>query len=133
MGDEESVLFANDLFYTYFANRDISGMESLWADSGIVCIHPGWQPLYGREEVLESWRAIFGDEGVPDVKCRMPRATVYGNIAFIVCIEDLGRSFLCATNMFVRTEGEWRMTHHHAGPVHLDERDLPEEPSIPIN
>ena len=133
MGDEQSVIFANDRFYNSFANRDFGSMEKLWAESGVVCIHPGWQPLYGREKVLESWRVIFGDEGAPDVKCRMARAMLYGNTAFIICIEDLGRSFLCATNIFVLTEGQWRMIHHHAGPVHLEEGDLPEEPSIPVN
>lgn len=133
MGDEEAVLFANDRFYAAFAGRDVQAMEGIWAKKGATCIHPGWQPLYGREEILESWRAILGEEGSPHIKCRAPHAQLYGDTAAVICIEDLDGSFLCATNLFIREDGEWRMAHHHAGPVHMQEDDLPEEPDLSVN
>ncbi|MDG2319762.1 MAG: nuclear transport factor 2 family protein [Rhodospirillaceae bacterium] len=133
MGDEEAVLFANDRFYIAFTARDIKAMEELWATSGVICVHPGWQPLYGREEVLESWQAILGEEGAPAVKCRVPHATLHGDTAIVICIEELDGAFLCATNVFVREDGDWHMAHHHAGPVHMDESDLPEEPDVAVN
>ena len=98
-----------------------------------ICVHPGWQPLHGREEVLASWRAILGADAAPDVCCRVPRAILHGNTAIVICIEDLDGSFLCATNVFVREGDEWHMIHHHAGPVHMEKSDLPEEPGVAVN
>ncbi len=133
MGEEEAALFANDRFYTAFCAHDFEAMDELWASTGLICVHPGWQPLHGREEVMASWQAILGEETAPQVRCRLPRATIHGDTAFVICIEDLGESFLCATNVFTREGTEWRMIHHHAGPVHIQEQDLPEEPDIAVN
>ncbi len=134
MGDEEAVLFANDRFYTAFAARDIGAMEDLWAASCVICVHPGWEPLYGREEVMASWHAILGEDGAPDeVRCRAPRATLHGDTAIVICIEDLEGAFLCATNIFVREGMEWHLVHHHAGPVQMEESDLPEEQDVAVN
>ena len=133
MGDEEAVLFANDRFYTAFAARDFKAMEDLWATTGVICVHPGWAPLFGREDVLESWQGILGEEEAPQVRCRAPQATLRGDTAIVICIEDIDGSFLCATNVFMREDGQWRMIHHHAGPVDMDESDLPEEPDVAVN
>lgn len=133
MGDEEAVLFANDRFYTAFTAKDVSAMEALWADSKVLCVHPGWQPLYGREEVLDSWRGILGEEQSPAIQCHAPKATVYGDTAVVVCIEEIEGAFLCATNVFIRSGTEWRLAHHHAGPVNMSEGDLPEEPDVRVN
>lgn len=132
-GDEEAVLFANDRFYAAFMAKDIAAMEALWSNSRILCIHPGWQPLYGRDEVIESWRGILAEEGGPDIQCHAPRVTVYGDTAVVVCIEEIEDAFLCATNLFVREGREWRLAHHHAGPANIQEGDLPEEPDVQVN
>ena len=44
-------------------------------------------------------------------------ARVFGAVAVVICRELVSGSPLVATNVFVREEGEWRMSHHHAGPV----------------
>jgi len=132
-GDEEAVLFANDRFYAAFAGRDVAAMEEVWSTGPVLCVHPGWQPLYGREDVLDSWRGILGEGSAPDIVCHAPRATVFETSAVVVCIEEVGGAFLCATNMFVRDDGEWRMCHHHAGPVNVSLQDLPEEPDVAMN
>ena len=60
MSEREAVLFANDAFYLCFAGEDVDSMDGLWASNApVTCIHPGWEALYGREEVLESWRSII--------------------------------------------------------------------------
>lgn len=133
MGNEEAVMFANDRFYTAFGARDADAMEDLWSEDEIVCIHPGWQPLFGREPVLASWHAILGNDNAPNVRCRAPRAVMMGETALVVCIEDLDGSFLCATNMFKKDADGWRMVHHQAGPVHMEVKDLPEELDVSIN
>lgn len=133
MGDEEAVLFANDRFYAAFTAKDITAMEDLWAEDKVLCIHPGWQPLYGREDVLASWRGILSEKQSPAIQCHAPTATVYGDTAVVICIEEIEGAFLCATNVFVRSDRGWHMSHHHAGPVNMSERDLPEEPDIQVN
>ena len=63
--DEEEVLRANESFYAAFASRDLGAMDSLWArESPVACLHPGWNLLSGRDEVMRSWRGIlFVSEG----------------------------------------------------------------------
>ena len=58
----ESVLFCNEAFYSAFSNGDIVAMSNLWAQTNDVSvIHPGWEPLFGREAVLSSWADIVSD------------------------------------------------------------------------
>lgn len=120
---EIDVLAANEAFYEAFAQRDAAAMEAMWsARSDIACVHPGWEALIGRREVLSSWRAILSSPEAPDVECAGATAHVLGEVAYVVCNEVLQNAELCATNVFVREAGQWKLVHHHAGPVatHLD-------------
>src|SRR5262245_11478763 len=115
---ESEVLAANDAFYAAFAERDATAMERLWAeDVPLVCIHPGWDVLVGREESMESWRAILGGRGAPPIRHSRAEAYVHGDTAFVVCVEDVGDSELIATNSFIRQQGAWKLVHHQAGPL----------------
>lgn len=92
MSDEEAVLAANAEFYRAFAAREFAAMDALWArETPVACIHPGWGTLMGREAVMESWAAIFGDPGSPQIHCEVPRAFVPGDGAFVICREVLGQ------------------------------------------
>ena len=119
MSDEEAVLAANEEFYRAFTVRDLAAMDALWArETAVACIHPGWEPLLGRDQVMESWTAILGGPGSPQIRCEVPRAFVLGAGAFVICrevLEQQGR--LVATNVFVREADVWRMIHHQAGPT----------------
>ncbi len=118
MSDQDAILFANEAFYQAFAERDMGAMEAIWAErDSVACIHPGWHPLEGRDEVLESWRAILANAGSPPVVCREPRVHMRGEMAFVVCYEDIHGQFLIATNVFVREGRTWRIVHHQAGPT----------------
>ncbi len=118
MSEREAVLFANEAFYRAFADREMAAMEEVWAaEAPVACIHPGWQPLEGREAVLESWRAILSNANSPPIVCRAPRVHMRGEMAFVVCYEDIGGQFLVATNVFVREGRTWRIVHHQAGPT----------------
>ena len=60
---EAEVLSANEAFYAAFARRDVEAMESLWSSRiDLACVHPGWDALVGRREVLQSWRAILSSQ-----------------------------------------------------------------------
>lgn len=139
MSDQHAVLFANAAFYAAFAGRDADAMEQVWAkDKPVSCTHPGWQTLTGRAEVMASWRSILANPSSPKAVCRAERATMYGDVALVTCIEQIsdtgGNSeFLTATNLFVRTGSIWTMIHHQAGPVNLDPRALEDEEKPALN
>lgn len=115
---EVEVLAANQSFYDAFARGDVEAIDSLWAQRApVACVHPGWDALHGRDEVMQSFRSIL-DNGAPTVRCSRPSAYVLGESAYVVCGEVVGDAELVATNLFVREDGAWRLVFHQAGPIH---------------
>jgi ketosteroid isomerase-like protein len=118
MREVERVLAANEAFYTAFATRDVDAMEALWAvEARVACIHPGWQPLHGRDAVLASWRDIMGNPSSPPIRCSDAVAHVLGSAAIVICTERFPGAELVATNVFVDEHGSWKLIHHQAGAV----------------
>lgn len=114
--DREAVTAANGEFYRAFGAGDIKAMDALWADRGEVsCIHPGWPPVRGREDVMASWRGILAEPPEPAVQPAEEQVYLMGDAALVVCFEAIGEIFLAATNVFLRQGGAWRLVHHHAG------------------
>lgn len=117
MSDKESVLFANDAFYTAFASGDFDLMREAWADDrDITCIHPGWRPLVGQSEVMESWSTILASGETSDIECLGAQAYTTGEAAYVTAFERMPGTLLTATNVFVRIGTLWRLVHHQAGP-----------------
>lgn len=117
---QTAVLFALEAFYRAFQMRDMEAMETVWADDeSICCIHPGWHPLTGREEVMDTWSAILENPETPDVAFFNPAVQVYGDVAVTTCHELIDGQYLSVTNVLVLREGRWLMVHHQAGPVAL--------------
>jgi SnoaL-like domain len=122
--ERDAVLFSNEAFYRAFADRDFTAMDGLWSRRHpVACIHPGWSPIAGRDQVMVSWRGILSNPQSPAVICRRPQAYMLGDSAFVICFEEVDGSFLIATNYFTRETGGWKMTHHQAGPVPAPEGD----------
>ena len=116
--DVDAVLKANLDFYRAFNGRDINSMEGLWSTTApVLCIHPGWNALAGREAVIESWRAILANPEAPGVMVHDDRAFLYADLAIVQCEEELETGLLVATNMFIREGGAWKMIHHQASPL----------------
>lgn len=125
--EREAVLQANAMFYRAFELRDIEGMAEVWAREPYVrCIHPGWEPLCGWDEIVGSWGQIF--RGIDLLRFELSDLTVRvgGHLAWIELCEKLeathggkpARSTVLATNIFERQpDGRWQMIHHHASPV----------------
>ena len=125
--DREAVLAANATFYHAFELRDLDAMGELWARQPYVrCIHPGWEPLSGWDEVVGSWEQIF--QGLETLRFELADVTVRvgGGLAWVELCEKLeaaheggvARSQVLATNIFeLGADGRWRMIHHHASPV----------------
>lgn len=115
--DEAGVLAANAAFYDAFRGESLAAMDALWSRRApVTCIHPGWPALFGRARVMASWRAIF-ESGAPAIRCASPTAHLLGDAAFVICVELVAEGRLCATNLFAREDGAWRMVHHQAGPM----------------
>ena len=118
MTDRDAVLAANLEFYRAFTMRDIAAMEALWARrTPVACLHPGWTALKDREAVIESWAGILSNPGAPRIACFDEQVLLYGDVALVLCEEDIEGGTLAASNLFVREDGEWRLAHHQAGQV----------------
>lgn len=123
--DTSEVLAANAAFYAAFARRDAAAMDDLWArEAKVACLHPGWEPLLGRDAVVGSWRRILlGGGAPPSIRCEGAQAVVAGDAAWVICAEVVPGGALAATNVFVRERGRWRLAHHHSSPLPARERE----------
>ena len=118
MSDSDTVLAANLEFYRAFTARDFDAMEALWAQRvPVACTHPGWPVLAERAAIMESWDGILSNPDAPRVSCFDERVYLYGDLALVLCEEELDGGTLAASNLFVREDGEWRIAHHHAGQI----------------
>ena len=118
MTDSDAVLAANLEFYRAFTAKDLVAMEALWAkEAPVACIHPGWPPLTERDAVIESWHNILGHPEAPRIACYDERVQLHGDVALVVCEEELEGGTLVASNLFVREDGGWKIAHHQAGQL----------------
>ena len=53
----------------------------------------------------------------PRIACFDEHAFLYGDVALVLCEEELEGGTLAASNFFVREDGVWRIAHHHAGQI----------------
>ncbi len=119
----DDVLAANQRFYEAFEAGDIDAMSDVWAhEDGVVCTHPGWATLHGWAAVSASWFALFHNDQSLQFIVTNERARVAGDdVAWVSCDENIlgdGPSGTAAAlNLFIQTNGRWRMVGHHASPV----------------
>jgi hypothetical protein len=112
------LLEANAAFYRAFTARNADAMERLWAERHpVACVHPGWDILDERDEIVGSWRAILEGDGAPELTYELAEARQVGDVGVVTCHEVLRDARLAATNVFVREDGAWRMVHHQASPI----------------
>ena len=110
---------ANERFYQAFNLKDAGLMDDAWArEHAVSCVHPGWNVLEGRADVLESWHNILANPNQPRIVSGGATATLFGDLALVICRELVAGSPLVATNVFVREDGAWRLLHHQSSPVY---------------
>jgi ketosteroid isomerase-like protein len=128
---EAELLRANQAFYDAFSGRDIEAMDELWAHgTPVACVHPGWPPLHGRDDVMSSWRAILLSGQSPRVRCERAHAVALGASGFVTCLERVDGGTLVATNTFALEDGVWQIVHHHAGPLTTLDGDSSDEHAL---
>jgi uncharacterized protein (TIGR02246 family) len=131
----DAVLAVNTAYYRAFAAGDVAAMARVWAEDGVSCVHPGWPPLIGRDDVMESYRGILASQNRVRIAHQDDIAIVIGDEGRVLCIEIVEGAALAATNFYRRVGGEWRMVHHQASPIALAAEDDEEEapPSNRLN
>lgn len=109
---------ANDEFYRAFTQVDRGAMRALWAESlPVFCCHPGWPPIVGRDDIVASWGEILRPGAQIDINFMPRQMALVGELGVVCGIELLGQNQFACTNVFARENGQWRMVHHHAGPL----------------
>ena len=113
----EQVSFVNEAFYLAFESKDLSAMESIWADrEDIYCLHPGWHPLTGRKNILESWARILSNEAQPQISFDSPKFMPTGpDSVAVICFERAPQQNLIATNIYQRDEERFHLIFHQSG------------------
>jgi hypothetical protein len=109
--------FANEAFYLAFESKDYAAMAHLWSESrDVICIHPGWPALIGRDAVMQSWRSILGNPAQGAVSFYGADARDLGaGLYAVVCYERAGADTLVATNVFLAEDDRLRLVLHQAG------------------
>ena len=81
------------------ATANVELMGQVWSQSAQVsCIHPGWQPLHGRETVMASWETIL-QHNLPAIYPQAASVHLWGDTALVICEESFREGRLVATNI----------------------------------
>jgi ketosteroid isomerase-like protein len=127
--DRETVRRLNERFYHALEGLDIEAMEEVWShESGVACVHPGWEILVGWEAVRRSFEQIFANTTWMRVTATATRIDIIGDVAIVSCAEnitgksgeDVNLAVAQATNIFHRTAAGFKMIHHHASPAPVE-------------
>jgi uncharacterized protein (TIGR02246 family) len=113
---------AERAFYHAFTQCDPQAMGRVWAEDGVICIHPGGTLLQGRTAVLQSWAQILTGALKPSVRIETISRFRHGDLAVHVVEEHItpgsgssaSASMILATNVFRLIDGAWYLVAHHA-------------------
>ena len=118
----DDVLAANQAFYDAHEARDLGAMRSVWEHSDRAsCIHPGWPILRTWALIEDSWRRIFSGNGRNQFIVTNDIVVREGGVAWVTLDENLVQgadtATVAATNIFVLTDGQWKLVLHQGSPV----------------
>lgn len=114
--EKQQALFANESFYLAFTQKDLSILDGLWSRSApLICVHPGWQRLTDRAEIMASWQRILENPDQPGMDFLDTEVHEYAGMLLVSCYEQLPGGICLATNGFVFEGDACRMVLHHSG------------------
>ena len=129
LADVEAASAVNAALYEAFERADVDRMQQVWDDvapDAVVCVHPGWPMLRGRDHVLRSWSAVMAGTDYIQFFLTDVQVSVHGDTAVVTCTENVltevseltrGAGAVVATNVLVRRADGWRVQVHHGSPV----------------
>jgi ketosteroid isomerase-like protein len=135
--DIEAITEANEEFYAAAEAGDLDRLGAIWLsgpfEASVQCVHPGWAPVFGREDVLRSWAVVCANTPFLQFFLTDVRIDVVDRIAVVSLTENIitdmsagsseedpgfiagGRA--TTINIFRRTDDGWRLWMHHASAV----------------
>ncbi|MEY9887545.1 ketosteroid isomerase-like protein [Catenulispora sp. MAP12-49] len=135
--DIEAITEANEEFYAAAEAGDLDRLGAIWLsgpfEASVQCVHPGWAPVFGREDVLRSWAVVCANTPFLQFFLTDVRIDVVDRIAVVSLTENIitdmsagsseedpgfiagGRA--TTINIFRRTDDGWQLWMHHASAV----------------
>jgi hypothetical protein len=115
------------VFYEAFMRGDIDVMSALWADSNVICVHPGSGVISGYEAVMRSWRHILEDSQGAEIRYNVVNKTQSKEIAVHIVAEemmenDITIAIVISTNIYQKFENRWMMIEHHGSILNQESR-----------
>jgi ketosteroid isomerase-like protein len=114
-------------FYEAFTHCDADVMAGLWADEGVVCVHPGSGAILSYNAIIRSWASIFSNVQRTEMKYTLINRVVSKELTVSFVAEELMSSettaaVVLATNVYRKFDRGWLMTGHHASLVQQQSR-----------
>lgn len=135
---------ANEEFYNAAESGDLDRLGAIWVSGAyedtVQCVHPGWAPVFGREDVLRSWAVVCANTPFLQFFLTDVRVEVIDRVAVVSLTENIitdmsagsseddpgfiagGRA--TTINIFRKGDqggqagpGGWRLWMHHAAAV----------------
>ena len=129
---------ANEEFYNAAESGDLDRLGAIWVSGAyedtVQCVHPGWAPVFGRDDVLRSWAVVCANTPFLQFFLTDLRVEVIDRVAVVSLTENIitdmsagsseddpgfiagGRA--TTINIFRKAdEGGWRLWMHHAAAV----------------
>jgi len=113
----EQVSFVNEAFYLAFESKDVTAMENIWADQEqMYCLHPGWHPLTGRKDIIESWTRILANTAQPQISFDSPKyLSISRDSVAVICFERSPQQNMLATNIYQKFSDRFKIIFHQSG------------------
>lgn len=110
------------VFYEAFMRCDADVMAGLWANEGVLCVHPGSGALVDHEAIIRSWANIFSNAQQTELKFTVVNRALSNDLAVHVVAEEMLNSgtvtaIILATNVYRKFDNGWLMIEHHASLV----------------
>jgi ketosteroid isomerase-like protein len=111
-------------FYEALRNGDLDQMMACWADEDeIVCVLPGGPRLVGVATIRGAFDTMFSIGAVHAWPERVRRVESMGAAIHnvlervdLMTADGMRRSWVVATNVYLKTAPGWRLAAHHASP-----------------
>ena len=110
------------VFYEAFMHCDAEVMAGLWADEGVVCVHPGSGAIVDYRSIVRSWENIFANAQRAEIKFTVINHVLANDLAVHVVAEEvlgsgMATAVVLATNVYRKFDTGWLMIEHHASLV----------------
>ena len=97
-------------------------IAGLWAEEGVVCVHPGAGAIVDYDAIISSWAVIFSNSRGTEIRHTVIKRVVSNELAVYVVAEEMLSSgtltaVVLATNVYRQFDTGWLMIEQHASLV----------------